>query len=490
MLPLLATLLSLSVGTAHAAPPASPTSWVMVDAHAWLYRAPDEQASRFRAVYVPNAPEYRSPPVLVARQVETRDGWVHLQTLTHAPHLDSNGRPDAPDVAPDRWPQCYPQPAALQQLELDVWVHDTDLLSMLTRTVTVTTPAGGTLTLEKGLTAAGHDGTYRVRSHHLTVLATLPDDAVGTHLPITADLPRNLGYVASGTGGSVRVLSMWHATIDARGDDLVIPASTSAPASGGTTTLLTDRCLALRPARPGPPVPVHDDEALAAGTGAPILVRDSTVVRDGAGERLGRVTGGDYPLWSRASCTYEAERGLCCDPLSGTESAGDGDLTMCFDAGMPVHVDATIDNVFHEWRAVMVRQAELSATLRPVVTWSRPEVRGILSPDTVAATFAADAEPLTYCYARALQRNPAIAGTLAVRFGVASDGRPRDPQVVDDGVGDEALRDCVFQRIGLMLIPDQVGEIASVVDMRLTFQGVPSTADAAPTEDRTPAPVQ
>ena len=460
-----------------------PTAWVAIDAAAWLYAEPHEAAARFRTVRERAAPEYMDTPVIVLRQMARYGDFVRVRTVPQPADIQDDGRVGAPDTMTSAWPHCYPQPPAIAQWATDRWVRSADLLRVLTRDVDLTLPDGSRLQLEAGLTAIGKEGRYRVRTLHTSVLVALPDDAIGRSWPIVDDLPTFRGLVAQTDTGSHRAHPIWFARIDGTSPGLGFEAPKHPDAL--PTKVLTDRCMRLTPTQPLPDVPAYQTEALRAAKGWPVLVPFGTEVTDPQGRDLGQVAGSDYVLWSRQTCAWTELRGLCCDSLPGTETAGKGDQGVCFNADLPIRAaDRGIYKVLSERQNVLTSRLGALDAARPTVRWSRPVIAGAITAEDVLDALQAESDNIHYCYARALARREGTQGDLTIRFAVAPDARARHPRIEVNEIEDDVLLDCVFRRIESLIVPMQLGETASVVDLTLTFSLGMSPTETAPDDER------
>lgn len=444
-------------------------AWVYVDRTTWLYEQPREDAPRFRPVTVDTAAAYTPSPVVVLQRRARMGDWVKVRIATHAPDLDPDGFPRAPDATPRGWPHCYPQPAAIAQLRLDVWVHASDLLQVVTRPFEITPEGGGTLALDRGLVVRGGGGGYQIRSHRLTLLAPLPDDAVGDHVPIDGGPPVSRTFLArTDEGTSFAVHPSWTSLVDLRRGR--VDLRTPKDAEGDTVVRLDDRCLRATLAAPTKGVPRVDLERLRAASTVPIQVPEKTAITRLDGTRLGEVASGSAVIWARPDCRFDDDRGMCCDPLAGTEVAGEGDTTMCFAAELPVRVmQRDLGVVLAERQTEMARETALVATSHPTVSWTVDGVKGAIGPRDVTDALDREGPALLDCYRQVVDRDPDVEGDLPLRFAFAPDGRGRSPRLRDGGVTHKALLECVDLRVRALVAPMQIGEDTTIVDLTLHF---------------------
>lgn len=78
---------------------------------------------------------------------------------------------------------------------------------------------------------------------------------------------------------------------------------------------------------------------------------------------------------------------------------------------------------------------------------------GRVAPEEVLRRATARIPALRSCYAKALQRDPGLGGTVVVRMHVEADGSVSSSRVSDGSIGDPALSSCLAKELGAMTFP-------------------------------------
>src|SRR5690606_21702210 len=67
--------------------------------------------------------------------------------------------------------------------------------------------------------------------------------------------------------------------------------------------------------------------------------------------------------------------------------------------------------------------------------------------ETLAREVGARMAGLQACYESALKRAPSLRGRLVLAFTLGADGRPKDVELEEDGIGHSPLAQCVVRRV-------------------------------------------
>jgi hypothetical protein len=452
-------------------------TFVVVDRDSWLYAEPDVSSRRIRVVEVEQAPDHELVPVVVLEQLGERAGFVKVRTVTMPPKVQGDGLLGSPTAVPTDWPHCYAPPTGIAQIELESWVEKTDLMSVVTQSVSVERPEGGVVTLMPGLALyGGREGRYRASAEHIDVTISLPEDAVGTSYQ---DVRRGrfpaVTFVAGEGVNRYQIAPSWDARIAALHETVRL---VSGPLDGERTQTvqrIDDRCVSLQMAQPVRGIPERAPRSTEQRYRFPVRVPVDTKVVWSDGVILGKIRGGDAILWDRRSCKTHPEHGICCDPPAGIRFEDDSskDLTLCFEADMPeIITRRSLRDVFSDMQEEMVdRVANPEAYQRTVgdVTWQTPQVMGSISASDVQGVLLSQIKGMEFCYSRALRRVKSLGGELELRFALGRDGFPRGMRVSQNGLGDDALGECLVSTLERVMIPNQVGMEPSTVHISLLF---------------------
>ncbi len=473
---LLPLVLSLS---APAAASDDAGAFITVDRAAWLYLTPDAEGARLRSTDLPQAPEFTDAPVVVLLQMgPARNGWIPARIVTHDAPRRSDGGLLPPDATPSDWSHCYAQPPVLAQTRLDVYVRDRDVLPVLTRDVQLERADGAVIQLERGLTLIGSGKRYRVRGTHIDLIVDdLPKDAIGEGY--TRDRPpAQRLFVAEQSGGTWAVQPTYQIVLDAQDDALSLAKHNHTQGPSASVQVLRDRCVRVAFSEPVSPVPRQDETRLRGASTWPITVPPGVAVTSFQGERLGE-TGAAVVLWSRQQCGHDEHRGMCCDPVPGTQAEHlFGGL--CYRTQIPdQHAGRSLERVFTDRSRRMREAIGTAVAVVPTVTILDLETQGVLSADAARAVLESELDAFETCYARRLPLQPSLAGDVRMRFAVGPNAHARTPRVLSDSFGGPTVLDCINDRLEIPAFVDQVGQAASIVDVTLRFRTLPGEAPAS-----------
>jgi hypothetical protein len=470
--PLLALVIDRALADDVAVAPIEP-AWVLVERDTPLRLAPSDDAPRVRVGVPDEAPPHRPPPYLILARLGRVDGWLQVRVAHQPVTWMPDGRPAAPDVVPPTWTHCYPQAAAIAGLDAGFWVRDDEVVPVLARRVAVDVE-GAHVELAPGLAVSGGPGLYRVVGQHLSVVARIPDDAVADAYPLGLPPPSSQAFVGVDGHGSFVLAPSFRPRVDLSGD---APRVEGTSAGGRTVTGLRDRCVDAR--LPPTPGALPRGSAAAGKAKWPVLVPEDAAFGLRDGTRLGEVGEAASVLWTTTGCTWTEAEGLCCTDAGGLRLEGAADPALCFDVDLPRTArQGELGDVLGGRSEDLARRAEAATGLRAEVTATLVEARGPARPVAIEAGLGVELPRLVACYQRLLAEDPWLAGTLRVRFPLAPDGRARTPQIQGGDVSDVHLRECVTRRLEAVVVPDQIGQLATIVDLDLAFRGVPSTGDA------------
>ena len=104
---------------------------------------------------------------------------------------------------------------------------------------------------------------------------------------------------------------------------------------------------------------------------------------------------------------------------------------------------------------------------------SEPVIVGTLTAREVDEVVKRHLRRVRHCYQRELQREPALAGKLTVRFTIASDGSVSRARIQDDTLGNDAVDRCVVSRFYSMTFPKPRGSSKGVVLVNYPFVFAP-----------------
>jgi hypothetical protein len=99
----------------------------------------------------------------------------------------------------------------------------------------------------------------------------------------------------------------------------------------------------------------------------------------------------------------------------------------------------------------------------PDVRFQAPVVSGRLTIATVAATVETNHDRVRRCYRSALERNPKLAGMIAVRFVIDSEGAVHIPSNGGSDLVDQSLVTCITNSFGELSFPAPEGGIVTVI---------------------------
>ena len=88
-------------------------------------------------------------------------------------------------------------------------------------------------------------------------------------------------------------------------------------------------------------------------------------------------------------------------------------------------------------------------------------VQGAVDRDGVERTVRSDLSQLKYCYARRLDDDPTLAGSVTIEWGIAADGSVSTARAARSTLGDRSVESCLCDRITRMRFPAPAGGTAS-----------------------------
>lgn len=109
------------------------------------------------------------------------------------------------------------------------------------------------------------------------------------------------------------------------------------------------------------------------------------------------------------------------------------------------------------------------AVMSPSVSMSAAEVMGSLDKNLIRQVIKRNLGQVRYCYEQALQKNPKLAGRVVVRFVVQEDGSVKEAKIVENGLGDASVGECIAVRFRSWKFPAVKGGGEVVVTYPFTF---------------------
>ncbi len=198
-------------------------------------------------------------------------------------------------------------------------------------------------------------------------------------------------------------------------------------------------------------------------------------VRDRFGEVYAALFDATLAAHPGAVVTEYAWQATGCDPCPGPVLSTQDIATL----GGDVVTDGAI-----QARSIRRRLGTLGAR-QGTTTVSRVEVTGDLDEAIVRRVLRARVSAVDGCYARGLAANPSLAGSVALKWTVGSDGRVTRVDVVGGTMTDPGVRSCVQAAVRRLRLPSQA---AGVVEIAHAYFFQPSTAGAPSLTLDTPPP--
>lgn len=90
----------------------------------------------------------------------------------------------------------------------------------------------------------------------------------------------------------------------------------------------------------------------------------------------------------------------------------------------------------------------------PVVSWDPPQLEGSLDPEIIKRVVRQHRRELKACYEAELQKNPALAGEVRVKFTISGTGRVVAALVQDSSLGSAPVETCVTGKIRRWIFPE------------------------------------
>ena len=84
-------------------------------------------------------------------------------------------------------------------------------------------------------------------------------------------------------------------------------------------------------------------------------------------------------------------------------------------------------------------------------------VVGGLSKDVIAKVIRQHQSEIKYCYEVEMQKNPDLAGKVAVLFQIDGSGAVTEDSVTDSTLGNQSTESCMLQKIKRWKFPEPVG---------------------------------
>jgi hypothetical protein len=341
--------------------------------------------------------------------------------------------------------------------------------------VTARLDDGSEVRMEPGLVlSGGNKGRYRVRGNHLSVVANVPGDAVAETfqlIPGRAATTRMRLVRPDGTEEPAH--PQLRMRLSAAGEDLELTSPAVDAAADGKVAGLVDRCLTVTFGTPLTDLPVDPEEDTLRW---PIFAPQTSEIKLTDGTKIGIVGGGELPLWSRRTCSWNEETGMCCDPPAGLELASgdaDDDFGICYLADPP-DTDANSDV-----KAVITRQSKehaafvaAYATGERQITWTVDDIDGDITEDDLRKAIAEVEDDFDHCYTMGLQTNPKLTGALDVTLVLMMTGRVQYAKAIWEETQrqeKEKAGPCMERALSKISVLNQIGMPVATVGLRFEF---------------------
>ena len=104
---------------------------------------------------------------------------------------------------------------------------------------------------------------------------------------------------------------------------------------------------------------------------------------------------------------------------------------------------------------------------RGMITLSTPVVMGALPPDVIKRVINENKAQVRYCYERALQKDPALAGRIVIRWIISATGSVAAARVKESSLADESVGKCITTRVKRWKFPAPSG--GGIVEVSYPF---------------------